>query len=100
MLRWLEGIEMTTSDGIAITSCIVSLAVALYTFARGMRAHSSDGDERRRDAEEHRLDVAENRLTSLEAQLSVIVGGIQRMDARMERIEAYLLQRGTNRDAT
>lgn len=76
---------MNASDIIAICSCAVTAGLSLYIAF-------SDRSQRRRESTDSRLNRSEDRLTALEAQVAVIVGGIQRIDARQERTEDLLFK--------
>jgi hypothetical protein len=74
---------ISPSDIIAVASLVASTGLTLYLAASTRRRE-------KRESYESRLNRAEDRTIALEAQVSIIVGGIQRLDSRQERIEDLL----------
>jgi hypothetical protein len=76
---------MSTSDFIASAAVLVSTVLTLYvTF--------SDRRTKHRESMEARVNRVEDQTIGHAAQLAVVVGGIQRLDARQERIEDLLFK--------
>lgn len=76
---------MTASDWIAAGAVAISTLTTVYMFVNTRHKES-------RDSTETRLNRVEDGHIGLAAQVSVIVGGIQRLDARQERIEDLLFK--------
>jgi uncharacterized ion transporter superfamily protein YfcC len=76
---------MNPSDIITLLSFAANAALTLYIVLSGR-------GERKKETKEDRMSKAEDRIIEHSAQLTVIIGGIQRLDARQERIEDLLFK--------
>jgi hypothetical protein len=76
---------MNPSDVIAIASVGVTAILTLYVTL-------SDRRTKHRESMEQRVNRVEDQTIGHAAQLAVVVGGIQRLDARQERIEDLLFK--------
>lgn len=77
--------NVTVSDILTLLSFLANAALTLYIVLSGRV-------EKKKESREDRLSKAEDRIIEHAAQLAVIVGGIQRLDARQERIEDLLFK--------
>jgi hypothetical protein len=77
--------NLSVGDILTLASFAGNAALTLYIVLSGRL-------EKKKETREDRLSKAEDRIIEHAAQLAVIVGGIQRLDTRQERIEDLLFR--------